>query len=110
MLRQGHPATPHHREGERDPAADHQVGGVLGDKTTPRHEEREVDPVGNHRVGGVLAMRYQTWGLWLCDTRLGARPHHTEKEGEGGVLALRYQTGGNLLDPKVTRGVHTTEE
>ena len=50
-------------------------------------------------------MRYQTWGLWLCDTRLGARPHHTEKEGEGGVLALRYQTGGYLLDPKVTRGV-----
>ena len=80
MLREGHQATPHHGEGEGDPAADHRVGGVLGDKTTPRHEEREVDPVGNQRVGGALALRYQTWGT--------TTPHREGGRGRGSGFAL----------------------
>ena len=87
MFRQGHPATPHHGVGEGDPAADYQVGGVLGD--TPHHEERIVDPVET-----------KGWeGLWLCDTRQGASgyaipdkgqstPHREGERGGGSGLAI----------------------
>ena len=88
MLRQGHPATPHHREGERDPATDHQVGGVLGDKTTPRRERSRPsgDPKGGRGSGyaipdlGPLAMRYQTWGT--------TTPHREGGRGRGSGFAI----------------------
>ena len=67
-------------------------------------------------------MRYQTRGLWLCDTRQGAvhttqgggerggfwlsDTRHMDPKvpgGEGGVLALRYQTPGPEGD---RRGTH----
>ena len=78
MLRQGHPAAPHHGVGEGGPAADY-------------HEERidqgQSTPQGGREMGG----------FWLSDTR------HLDPKvpgGEGGVLALRYQTPGPEGDRK----------
>ena len=78
MFRQGHPATPHHGVGEGDPAADYQVGGVLGD--TPHHEEKiDKGQSTPQRDGGGSGLEIpDTWtrryqegrgGYWLSDTR-----------------------------------------
>ena len=83
MFRQGHPAAPHHGEGEGDPAADYQV------HTTPHHGERidqgKSTPQGGREMGGI----------WFSDTR------HLDPKvpgGEGGYWL--YQAPGPEGDRK----------
>ena len=82
LFLQGHPATPHHGVGEGDPAADYQVGGVLGD--TPHHEERIDKGQSTPQGGGEMG------GFWLSDTR-HLDPKVTGGETQRGGAAGKHE-------------------
>ena len=110
VLREGHQATPHHGEGEGDPAVDQRVGGALAlryqtwgsgfaipdwglDHTTPQRRGRPSGrPKGGRGSGfeipdlGLLALRYQTGDL----ATPGERGEPSKRDEVGGALALRY--------------------